>query len=209
MVNIITINNIDELPNTHLYYISDINQYAIKINNIIYRGNIGNIYNKDDINNNKINSSCKSESPINIEKTNQILYCKYGNSCNNLLKKKEICNFYHDPCDINILYKKKIIDLHKFNMYKTTYKNFINTNWLYVNSIKNNKNKNMRHFGSKNNLINDIRILKLNNNFNTIPETSDVNDVEDPNILSVKNFKSQLIHDILVLDELKKNNLIV
>jgi hypothetical protein len=94
-------------------------------------------------------------------------------------------------------------------MYKTTYKNFINTNWLYVNSIKNNKNKNMRHFGSKNNLINDIRILKLNNNFNTITETSDVNDVEDPNILSVKNFKSQLIHDILVLDELKKNNLIV
>ena len=201
MDNIITIEKIEDLPNANIYYISNINQYAIKINNITYRGNIGNIYNKKSINTNKHNK--------NSEHVNQILYCKYGNKCKTLLVKKEICNFYHDPIDILKLYNNNIIDSAKFNLYINTHKNFINTNWMYINSLKNNKNKSMRHFGSKDNIIQDIRIMKLNNNFKPINKSDKSEYINDPNILCIKNFKSQLIHDILVMNEIKKNNLVI
>jgi hypothetical protein len=221
MNNIITIDTIADLPNSNIYYISDIDQYAIKINDIVYRGNIGNIYNKYDIKNNKMilnnlenNNTLNKPTCINMnrnihENTNQIMYCKYGNLCNKLLHKPDVCNFYHDSFDVLQLYKNNIIDLQKFNLYKNTHKNFVNTNWMYVNSFKNNKNKNMRHFGSKNNLSYDLQILKINNNFKNVLEENPNQCKDDPNLSDVKNFKSQLIHDILVLNELKNNHLII
>lgn len=77
-IPVICINNIDELPNFNIYHINDINQFAIKINGVVIRGNIGNIY-----------DGSKHISGRRIRHCNNML-CKTGEN-----KKK--CMFYHDP----------------------------------------------------------------------------------------------------------------
>ena len=150
----ISINDIDILPDNPIYMIEELNQYAIKINGILYRGNIGNIYNKLSIIDSKNHKSndCKSDE----KKINQTIICKHGNKCYCLLHKPNICNFYHDILDVYNLYKKSVISLEKYNLYKTTTKNFINTSWLYTKT----HNKNTRHFGSNENLLSKIKILE-------------------------------------------------
>ena len=190
MQNIISIDNINEIPDIPIYYIKELNQYAIKINGVLYRGNIGNIYNKYDIVNKHSNDN-------NIKNVLHIIPCKHKNKCNTLLNKSHICKFYHDILDVYNLYKDSKISEEKYILYKNTHKNFINTNWLYTNNPKNDKNKNIRHFGSNNELKYDIEIIKLDHINNS-----------EKNIDYIENFKSQLIHDILIGNELKNNNLI-
>ena len=202
----ISINNIDNIPNIPIYYIEELNQYAIKINGILYRGNIGNIYSKISINcikNQDLKETGGDDDSSNIKKKKtikQIVTCKYKNKCYNLLHISKICNFYHDIKDLYELLQNNIISIEKYNLYKNTYKNFIDTNWIYTNKNKNDKNKNVRHFGSYENLLYDMQILQIDkvnqtNNSKNIPE--------------IENFKSQLIHDILIGNELSKNNLLI
>ena len=189
----ISITDINNIPNIPIYYIEELNQYAIKINGILYRGNIGNIYSKISITDNKNKAS-------NSKKIKNIVCCKYKNKCYNLLHKTSVCNFYHDIKDLYELLQNDTISIEKYNVYKNTYRNFINTNWIYTDSSKNNKNKNTRYFGSNNNLLQDMQILQMSK----LNKTND-----SKNIHEVENFKSQLMHDILVGNELSKNDLLI
>ena len=66
-----------DLPVNYLYYVKSLNQYAININGIIIKGNLGNIVNYTD---------------------NYSARCEYGIYCKSFKNKKE-CNYYHDPED--------------------------------------------------------------------------------------------------------------
>ncbi len=70
-LNVFTINSLSELPNVNLYYVKEIDQFAIKINKVVIRGNIGNI--------------CEYKTPNNSAQ------CKLENCTG-----KE-CAYYHDP----------------------------------------------------------------------------------------------------------------
>jgi hypothetical protein len=128
-----------------LMWSDDINQYSIKINNLILRGNIGNIYDKKIIYQKNI---C----------AHQVTPCFNGNRCSAILSQK-YCKYYHDPVELIQLKNDNIISEE---FYQTTIKytrNFSNTSWIYTNI--NSNNRNMKYIGSKSNLDNDISILKL------------------------------------------------
>jgi hypothetical protein len=76
----ISINDLDIIENTPIYYIQETQQYCIKINNNIIKGNIGNIYFKKD-NSSKINK------------------CKYNNCDEYFYEKK--CKYFHNNISRN------------------------------------------------------------------------------------------------------------
>lgn len=69
-INVNIVNTIEQIPNINLYWIANLQQFAIRINDVIIRGNLGNIYNK---------------SPIAV------------NNCNHPNCTNKKCKFYHDP----------------------------------------------------------------------------------------------------------------
>lgn len=69
--------SIDYIPNTPIYWVKNLNQFAIKINNVVFRGNIGNIL------------ECKS--------VYHNVPCKYGKDCVDFRNNK--CRFFHDPIE--------------------------------------------------------------------------------------------------------------
>jgi hypothetical protein len=150
-INTKIIDDVSEIPNLPLYWVSNINQFALRINGVIFRGNIGNIYNK-------------SHSYDNV---NQILICKNGNICQNLYNNK-LCKFYHDPYDLLQLLNEEKISQEIFDKYKISHRNFINTSWIYTELHHNKKNLFMRHFGSKNTLNNEIDLMQINSNKTTL-----------------------------------------
>jgi hypothetical protein len=178
-INAKVVNNINDIPNMPLYWIQNINQFGIKINNTVFKGNIGNIYNKKHI-----------QSGINV---NQTIICKYGNKCNSLINNK-ICKFYHDPSDLLILLKNNSINKITYNTYIKLKRNFINTSWIHTEMPIINKNINMRHFGSRNTLNYDFDLIQIENN--------------KSNKINIQNIRHQCIHDILVILCLKSVNII-
>ena len=147
-----TVNNIQDIPFTPLYWISNINQYAVNINGVILRGSIGNIYDKTHIQSNKL--------------INQVVICKKNNLCKNVLN-NEICKFYHDPEDLLKLVKLNTITSELFDKYKNLHRNYLNTDWIYTTRHSKNNNS-MRHIGSRNTLTYDADLIKFNNNQHTI-----------------------------------------
>lgn len=129
---------------TNLYWIPELNQYMVKINNMVLRGNLANIYD------NKI--LYKS----NI-KAHQVVQCCEGNHCANIRAEK-YCKYYHDPADLYELKKEGVITDKYFASAKELTRNFSNTSWLYSGG----DNLNMRKIGSKSNLKYDIAALKIN-----------------------------------------------
>lgn len=178
-VKIKQVNKISEIPNSPIYWVKDINQFAFHINGVILRGNIGNIYNKNHIKKNK--------------NTHQINICKYGNKCRTLLN-DQICKFYHDPLQLLELLNDNQISTQLFDKYKNLTRNFINTSWIYTDRPSNNANNTMRHFGSRNTLKYEFELMKLENNKNTEIQTD--------------NFRQQCMHDILVIMGLNQFNLL-
>lgn len=75
-VNAMHVDTLEHVPNTNLYYVDDIRQFVVKINNVCFRGNIGSIFKKS-------------------KDAHGIKSCKYS-KCN---KKKRRCKYYHDPID--------------------------------------------------------------------------------------------------------------
>jgi hypothetical protein len=146
-VNIKTVKSLDEIPNTPVYWVSDIKQFAIHLNGVIFRGNIGNIYNKHNIQSSSIN---------------QTIICSYGNSCQKLLHGN--CKFYHDPVDLQKVLNEKKISMETYLIYCNKHRNFVNTSWLYTDIQHNKKNNSMRHFGSRNTLNHEFNLMKLNKN---------------------------------------------
>lgn len=169
-IKIKNVKTLDEIPNMPIYWVQNINQFAMQINGIIFRGNIGNIYNKNHIKKNK-----------NVHQT---VICTNGNNCKILLN-NQICKFYHDPVDLLILLNKNIIDSELFNKYKKLPRNFINTSWIYTEMPPNNNNNSMRHFGSRDTLKYDFELMQLNNSKQCNAQIS--------------NYNHQCMHDILVI----------
>jgi hypothetical protein len=168
------VKSIDEVPNIPLYWVENINQFAVCINGVVLHGNIGNIYNHTNIQKNV---------PVN-----QTIICKYGNKCNLLINKKpdsKICKFYHDPVELLEALNNKIINNKIYNTYKLLSRNFINTSWIYTELPCNKKNIMIRHFGSKNTLKHEFDLMKIDNN--------------NVNQIIIDNYKHQTIHDLLVV----------
>jgi hypothetical protein len=170
-VKTISVNSIDDIPDTPLYWINNINQFGININGVLFRGNIGNVFNKSHIQFG--------------DKISQTIICKYGNMCKTLLYGK-LCKFYHDPYDLLKMYKSNIISEKTYNLYKSLCRNFTNTSWIYTTRNNNKKNINMRHFGSRNTLKYDFDSM-------SIEQSSSVKNSH------IQNYKHQCIHDILVI----------
>lgn len=129
----------NDLPDYNLYYLEDYDQFAIKINGHIFRGNIGNI-----ITNNHIN---KNNNKL-------VISCMYKQNCTHI--ENNNCTFYHDLID----YKKCTKDILQERYNKQIHiRNFQDKSWLYTNEPQNIKNRHMRHVGSRNKLAIDIQLL--------------------------------------------------
>ena len=178
-IRVKTVNKLDEVPNTPMYWVKDINQFAISINGVMMRGNIGNIYDKTHIQKNK--------------KTHQVVICTHGNKCRALLH-GQICKFYHDPVDVSELLQAGEITAATFAQYKNITRNYINTSWIHTDMPSNKNNNNMRHFGSRNTLKYNFDLMKINNS-----KTRDI---------QIQNYKHQCMHDILVIMGLNQHELI-
>lgn len=178
-INVKIVNNIDEIPNTQLYWVENINQFAFHLNGIIFRGNIGNIFNKNCIKKNN--------------QINQTVICKYRNNCKILLSSKK-CKFYHDPVELLELLNDVKISKETYNMYKYQTRDYINTSWIYTELPYNKNNIMMRHFGSKNTLKHDCDLMKINN--------TKTHEIE------IDNYRQQTMHDILVIMGLKQCGLL-
>jgi len=72
-----TIDSAKDIPIAHIYYVNDIKQYAINIEGIVIKGNLGNI--------------------VNYQIENSVR-CEYGIECKSF-KKNIKCKYYHDPED--------------------------------------------------------------------------------------------------------------
>lgn len=98
--DIVRVKNISEVKNTKLYFVENINQFSIRINNIVFRGNIGNI----------VDDRIKTKA------------CSFQELCKN-----NDCAFYHDPIKTgkfeiqnfsneNFIYNKNIVTRRNSNM---------------------------------------------------------------------------------------------
>ena len=175
-INVKYVENIDEIPCSPMYWVKNINQFAIRINDTILRGNLGNIYNSSHI---------KKNIP-----TNNTVICRNRNKCKNLQQYK-MCKFYHDPLELMELLKDGKITMSLYEQYNKNHRNFINTSWLYTENTYNKKNTMMRHFGSKNTLKNDIDLINI------------INHPNKQNIID--NFTQQTMHDLLIAITLDHN----
>jgi hypothetical protein len=104
---------IKDLPIHNLYYVDSLKQYAININGIVIKGNLGNIVNYRD----KYSSRCE-----------------YGVHCKSFKNKKE-CNYYHDPEDY--LYHKQPVPeiVRNYTAGSWIYCNKKNINTYYTRHI--------------------------------------------------------------------------
>jgi hypothetical protein len=129
--------NINLIINTPIYYIVDTNEYCIKINNKLIKGNIGNII---------------SETETNKKLGIKIKKCKKIN-CDNSFYHKE-CNFYHKGDIRNFPnYSWKYSNSNKFG-------NLIKKNNQLINNNKDNENT--RFIGSLDNLHCDLQLTNKN-----------------------------------------------
>jgi hypothetical protein len=140
----------------NINWVPSINQYYIKINNLILRGNLANIYDKKILLNDKIHAY-------------QVKICSKKNDCLNILT-NVYCKYYHDPLELLELKNKGKIT-NEFYLQTIQYtRNFSNTAWIYSNSLKPYIKNNMRCIGSKSSLNNDISMMKIVPNYECIDD---------------------------------------
>lgn len=72
-----TVETIAEIPCSSLYYVNELKQFAINVEGIVIKGNLGNI--------------------VNYQQENSVK-CEYGPDCNSFVKNIK-CSYYHDPED--------------------------------------------------------------------------------------------------------------
>lgn len=141
-IPVIRINSLADLPNSNLYYIKSIGEFAIKINGCMFKGNIGNIINNSShYKNNKANRKIVTD-------------CFYGDKCTFL--NKGTCDFYHDPLDYNDFTENTLNHRKKHNIHT---RNFLSQSWLYTSEAFSPKNKHLRHIGDKDELSSDIYLI--------------------------------------------------
>ncbi len=123
-----------------IQYDKETNQYFCDIDGIKLRGNIGQIYDRKILQNDKI-------------KAHQVVPCNKKNACENILQ-QSYCKFYHDPVDLLVLKNAGIISEEFYKKTILLTRNFSTTSWLYSSK----PNKYMRSFGSISNLENDLKL---------------------------------------------------
>jgi len=127
-----TVKTINEVPSSKLYWVENIKQFAIRINNIVIRGNVGNTYTSK------------------ISNVKNVVKCRFGSECDELFTPRTDhpkCTYYHDPLEL-------IKDNIKIN--EPIIRNYTNKSWLFTHTEINNKNKNMKHLGNRNSLKTDV-----------------------------------------------------
>jgi len=87
-INVNVVNSIDLIPVSNLYYVNDINQFAVNINGIVIKGNLAIIKNK---------------------KSKKSKQCSHGIKCDQIKNNK--CLYYHPPDD----YKKLSLKIPEDN----------------------------------------------------------------------------------------------
>ncbi len=111
-INAEVVETLDDIPDTPVYWVNSLKQFALSINGTILRGNIGNIYEKH-----------TSTGMHNIKK------CRTGCSA----KSKKPCKYFHDPLD-----QKNRDPIRNFTnsswLFTTSPKNTKNTNLRHVGS---------------------------------------------------------------------------
>lgn len=119
------------------------NQYYCDIDGLKLRGNIGHIYDRKILQNDRI-------------KAHQVVPCNKKNLCKNILQ-QSYCKFYHDPADLLILKENHVITSEYYQTAIKYTRNFSNTSWIFSPD----PNKYMRSFGSLSTLDNDLKLLEL------------------------------------------------
>lgn len=158
---------------TTVHLVNETNQYKLQINDLILLGNIGNIYDKNILLNDRIQA-------------HQVVCCKYGNTCKNILS-EVYCKYYHEPQYLLVLKNKKLISSKFYEKTIKYIRNFSNTAWVYSSIYA----PNTRCIGSKTSLLNDIQIAHISQKYKD----------------NIENMKQQVMHDLLVLLTLSENNL--
>jgi hypothetical protein len=130
--NINVVYDESSIPNTQLYWLESSREFAVKIAGCVFRGHIGEIYPTT----NKRSGTAKSL-------FKNVTYCKHGAKCQNILSK---CSFYHDP---------KLLEADEIKDQQI--KNYTNGNWVYSDEPKNSQTDMMRHIGSRNRLMFDLK----------------------------------------------------
>lgn len=149
-VKLTPLNSLNTINKVNLGWVNEINQYTLKINNLVLRGNIGNIYDSKILLNNRIQA-------------HQVVICSKGNNCSNILS-NQYCKFFHDPLDLLELKNNKIISDQFYQKCIKLTRNFSSTSWIYSPNSKNN----MRTIGSKSTIDYDIACIKTSNTYNHI-----------------------------------------
>lgn len=134
--NVTTIKSLDELPDTRMYWVTDVQQFAIKICGMVLRGNIGTVYPS-------IHTANGHVIKINA--------CRYGRMCRNI-GSAEGCTYYHDPVEMGSEQATKFKEI----------RNFTNGSWLYTSEPVKENNKMMRHIGSRPTIYSDLHNVSSN-----------------------------------------------
>ncbi len=168
-----TVKNINDIPASNLYFIEDLQQFAINIEGIIIKGNLGNIV------------------PYQEENTTR---CEYGTMCKNFINNKK-CKYYHEPEDylsLNLPISTEVRNftngsfMHcnnkKYKNYYTRHVGSRNTLDFDIKSLQNTQYKE-EIFNRSGQLIHDLLIyLALNNkgmleNYKQWPKLEKINNV--------------------------------
>lgn len=172
------VENITEIPTSHLYYVKSLNSYAINVEGINLVGNLGNItsYQSKKTSICEYGTDCRSfKNNVN----NSILQTKSTNEENEI---KEPCKYYHDPRDFIF---------HNVPVLTDSSRNFTPGSWIYSNKINKKSNYFTRHVGNGETLNHDINQLKR------------ISYKEE-----VITREHQLIHDLLVYLALISKNMV-
>jgi len=143
-VNVTSLTSLNSINKVNLGWVGEINQYSLKINNLVIRGNIGNIYDSKMLLNDRIQA-------------HQVVICSKGNTCSNILS-NQYCKFFHDPMDLLDLKNNKIISDQFYQKCIKLTRNFSSTSWIYSTDV--NRKSNMRCIGSKSTIDYDIACIK-------------------------------------------------
>lgn len=109
--HVIEVDTLDKVPNTNLYYVKSLSQFAVKINESIIRGNLGDIF--------------QGDGPQIKE-------------CNNKNCSSPLCKKWHDPVKHDFKFKSIYFE-DKSNYARAQIRNFSTKNWVYTDKkyIKN------------------------------------------------------------------------
>jgi hypothetical protein len=128
--NVNIVPTLDDVPNVNIYWVEETNEFAIRIENILLRGHVGEIF---------TSGITPHKNKVNIVK------CVRMNECPQL--RSGTCGYYHDP--------KDIVDAHlDINSFQLSPRNYSNGNWVYNPTGKGSGNP--RTFGSRSTLSTDI-----------------------------------------------------